>query len=344
MGKKQQLDVSWEGALKIFLVGFVFYFVYLVRDSVIWFAFALIISVLLDPVIIFLKKLKIPRIIGAILVYLSIFGFLGFLIYLTAPIFVFEIKQLSLSLPQYFQEINPYLENIGVEFQTNLQGITQDLSYRLKEISAGVFGALSFVFGGVFSTLFIISLAFFLSIQEKGIERIIVLFTPKKYEQFAINLFKKSQRKVSRWFGSRVLACLFVGIASFLFFLIFDVKYAFMLALLAGILNFIPYIGVLVASILIFVFIAVSDLWVKAVFGVLGFAVIQQIENYVLTPILTSRIVGLPPAAVLLSLVIGGQLLGILGAIFAIPVAGILYEFLKEYLERRKLDQVETEF
>ena len=95
MEKEQVLDISWGTIIKVFIAIFVFYFIYLARDIALWFFFALAISVLLAPAINFLKKFWMPKILAVLLVYFSIFGILGILIYLIAPIFISELKQLS---------------------------------------------------------------------------------------------------------------------------------------------------------------------------------------------------------------------------------------------------------
>jgi len=77
----------------------------------------------------------------------------------------------------------------------------------------------------------------------------------------------------------------------------------------------------------------------KAIFALFAFVLIQQIEGNILTPILTKKFIDLPPVLVLISLAIGGKLWGILGAILAIPLAGIIYEFLKDFLEKRKAEE-----
>ncbi len=334
--QRQLLDISWEAILKIFLVGFLFYGLYLVRDIVIWFVFALIISVLLNPAINLLRRLRVPRILAVVFVYLAIFGALGFVIYLAAPVFIFEIQQFTQLLPQYFGKISPLFEEMGIEALGNLESFTKALIGSLEKVSVGVFSAIAVFFGGVYSSIFILAIAFFLSLEEKAVERFLVLLSPKRYEDYVLELFKKCQAKISGWFGTRVLACLFIGVASFVIFLLFDIKYTFILALLAGILNFIPYLGPLVTGVLLFGFITLIDSWLKAVFVLIAFYIIQQIEGNLLTPILTKKFVGLPPVLVLISLVVGGKLFGLLGAIFAIPVAGILYEFLRVFLEKRK--------
>ena len=74
----------------------------------------------------------------------------------------------------------------------------------------------------------------------------------------------------------------------------------------------------------------------KAVFVLITFALIQQIDGNILSPILMKKIVSLPPALVVVSLVIGAKLWGFLGALLVIPLVGILFEFTKEFLQKRK--------
>lgn len=334
--QRQLLDISWKTILKILLAGFSFYILYLIRDIVIWFIFALIISVLLNPAIIFLKRFRIPRILAVVSVYLAIFGILGLIIYLTIPIFISEIQQFYGFFPQYFKKISPLFRELGIGTFTNLQSFTRILIEKLQEFSDNIFSALALFFGGISSTIFILTISFFLSLEEGWLERFLILITPKKHEESVLIIFKKCQNKVSGWFGTRVLACLFVGVVSLIVFLLFDVKYAFTFALLAGVLNFIPYLGPLLTAVMLFLFIGITGTWVKAILVLVAFYLIQHIEGLVLTPILTKKFIGLPPIIVLLSLVIGGKILGLLGAIFAIPVAGIIYEFLKDFLKKKK--------
>jgi len=334
---EKTLDVSWETIIKIFIATFIFYVIYLARDIAIWFFFALVISILLQPAVNFLRKIYIPKIIAIFLIYLSIFGFLGFLIYLTAPIFVYEIKNFSQSLPDYFERISPILKQLGFDVAEGFGEVANVLTGNLEKSSKSVISALLAFFGGLASTVFILTIAFFLSLEEKGVEKVLILLAPKKYEAYIITLFKRAQSKVAGWFGARILACLFVGVASFIVFYIFEVKYAFILALLAGILNFVPYIGPWITSMLLIVFVAsFSTSWFVLFYVLTAFLLIQLIENNLLTPILMKRMIDLPPVLVLLALLVGSQIFGFLGTIFAVPVFGIVYEFLKEFLEKRR--------
>lgn len=337
----QTLDISWKTISRIFIASFLFYIIFLARDIVIWFFFALVISILLQPAVNFLRKIHIPKILAITLIYLSIFGFLGILIYLTAPIFVYEIKQFSQSLPDYFERISPVLRQLGFNIAQGFQEVTSILIGNLEKSSKSVISAILTFFGGLLSTIFILTIAFFLSLEEKGVEKALIILSPKKYEEYIMGLFKRAQNKVAGWFGARILACLFVGVASFIVFYVFGIKYAFILALLAGILNFIPYIGPWITSILLFVFVAsTSNSWFLVFYILAGFLLIQLLENTLLTPILMKRMIDLPPVLVLLALLVGSQVFGFLGTIFAVPVFGIVYEFLKEFLEKRKEEEM----
>ncbi len=336
-GYHQLLDISWGTIVKLALAGFLVYVIFLIREILVWVLFGLIISVLFDPVIDALHKWHIPRVVSTMLVYFCIFGFLAYIVFATAPIFIHEVQEFSNRLPQYFEErISPSLQGLGVatfqDFQSFLDALTQDAAQN----TGNVFKAFFVIFGGIFSTIFVISVALFLSIEDRPIERIISLLFPPKYETLALNIWEKSQRKVSGWFLSRVISSLFVLFATYVTLLIFGVEQSrFSLSTLAALLNFIPIVGPVIAGILIALLVALESP-LQALFVLLAFTLIQQIDGNVLEPLLSKRFVGLPPALVLISFAIGVQFWGIMGAILAIPLAGVLYEFLRDFLKKRK--------
>ncbi len=335
MSNGRVLDISWETIFKISVAIICFYIIYSIRDILIWFIFALIISVLFNPAIDFLQRKKIPRILGVALVYIGVFGIFSLLIYLIIPLFSYEIQQFLQSLPRYFERISPPLRGLGFQAFENAEIFIRTLESSLEAMAGNIFNVLFTFFGGVFSTLFVITTAIFLSVEEKVIERALMLLFPKRYEAYALNLWGRCQKKVSSWFGARLLACLFVGVASYITFLLFHVKYPLTLGLLAGVLNFIPYIGPLLTGVLLFLIIFPLDI-LKTIFVLIAYTLIQMIEGNLLSPILMKKIIGLPPVLVLVALVIGGKLWGLLGAILVVPLAGILFEFLREFLQKRK--------
>jgi predicted PurR-regulated permease PerM len=165
----------------------------------------------------------------------------------------------------------------------------------------------------------------------------LAFITPHKYQENIVSFFEKAQTKVAGWFGARIIACVFVGVGSFIVFYIFGIEYAFLLAFVAGVLNFIPYIGPLITAILLLIFVMVSSgSWLITMYVLLAIWAVQAIENNLLTPFLMKKMIDLPPVLVLISLLLGAKVFGFLGTIFIVPVAGIIYEFIKEFLEKRR--------
>lgn len=333
------LNISWGTIFKIAVAFVLFYFLFLIKDILVWILFALIFSLLFNPAIDFLKKRGLPRGVAVAFVYIFLFGILGVTIYNIAPIFILEIQQFTQVFSEYFEKLSPPLRGLGIEAFESFEVFTLALEEWLLEASANIFAALGVIFGGVFAAFTIFVLALFISLEEKGVEKLVTVFTPKKYDALALSLWEKTQKKVSGWFGVRILASLFVGLMTFVALYVLKVDYAVSLAFFAGITNFIPIIGPLIAGIAIGLLILL-DSWVKAAFVVFVFIVIQQIES-ILVPFLSKKFVGMSPVLVFVALLVGGNLWGILGAVLAIPVFGILFEFLRDFLKRKKEAEAE---
>lgn len=325
--------------MRICLAGLLFYVIYLVRDAVVWFFFGLVISVLLNPIVVFFQMFKIPKVVAIVLTYFLIFGTLGLIIYLSAPIFIDEIRQFSVSVPQYLEKLSPIFEGLKIEALQNIDNLTEGLAQGLEKFSSGILNAIVAFFGGIASTVFILSIAFFISLEESGVEKFLTLITPKKYEGYVMALFERCQKKISGWFGVRIIACFFVAAASAVVFYLFRIDYVLILASLGGVMNFIPFLGSFFAGLIILLFVGMTASWGKAIMVLIAFIIIQQIENNIISPVLMKKFIGLPPVMVLISLVVGGQIFGFLGALFAVPVFGIIYEFTKEFLEKKKEEE-----
>ncbi len=338
MDKERLLDISWGTILKISVLIISFYILYQIKDILIWFVFALIISILFNPAIDFLRKLKIPRALAVFFVYVGFFGIFILLIYFTVPLFTSEIRQFSQLSPQYFEKISPPLRELGIRAFEDIETFIKVLSGTLERISTNILNVLFSIFGGIFASIFMLAIAIFISLEEKGIERALILLFPQKYDGYISSLFKRCQKRVSGWFTTRILSCIFVGAATYIALLIFKSPYPFSFGLISGVLNFIPIIGPVITGVLLFMIISLGSLF-KAIFVLLVFTLIQQIEGNILIPLLSKKFIGLSPVLVLLSLAIGGVLWGFLGAILAVPLAGILVEFLKDFLKKKKEEE-----
>lgn len=299
------------------------------------FFFALVISILLEPAIKLLQKIRIPRGLSVTIIYVSVFLISAVLVYYSSSIFISELLEFSYVLPDYLEKISPPFKAIGIEAFESTEKFLSTIEGATEKMAGSIFGALSSFFGGVLSTVFVVTIALFVSLEENPISKIIALLVPRKHEDFAFSLFQRSQEKISGWFISRIIACFFVGLASFLVLMLFEVDYPFTLALLAAGLEFLPTVGPILTAAIVFL-IVIVDSTSRAIFILIAFTLIQQIESNILTPILTKKFVKVPAVLVLLALAIGGKLWGILGAILSVPLVGILFEFFKDFLRTRK--------
>jgi predicted PurR-regulated permease PerM len=332
MKEEKILDISWETIFKITALLALIYLLYLTREILILIFFAFVISFLTEPAISFLER-KIPRGFSALLVYLFFFFFLGLLIFFLVSPILSESQNFIKSIPEYFEKISPTLKKFGILTSENFEDWLKGFQNWLINASKSIFSAIFVIFGGVSSTLTVFFLALFISL-EKGIgKRLISFFSPREKEESFLTIFQRCQEKVSAWFGSRLLSCLFVFLLTLISLLAFKIEYAFSLSLFAGFSNLIPIVGPIISAILIF-FFAFLNSFQKAIFALLAFILIQLIEGNILMPILTKKFVGLSPFLTLVSVLIGGKILGFWGAIFSIPLAAMIIETAKELLKR----------
>lgn len=341
MENERVLDISWGTLLKIAIVFLGFYILYLIKDILLWILFGLIISILFNPVINFLERRRIPRTIAAIFVYVAVFAILSLIFYWTIPIFVVEVQQFTQLFPQYFEKLAPPLRGLNIEAFESFETFTQVLQDWLIRASSSIFGAIVSIFGGIFSTATIFAIAIFFSIEEKEVDKAMKLLVPKKNETYFLRLWERCQIKTAAWFGARALSSLFVGLITYVTLKIFSTEYAAVLALFAGVMDIIPVLGPIFSGLIIITLTALSSP-AKAFLILIALILIQQIEGNVITPILTKKMVGLPAILVLTALLIGGKLWGILGAILTIPLVGVIYEFLRDYLQKRKEEAATT--
>ena len=138
------LDISWKTILKISIAIACFYVLFLVRDVLIWFIFALTISILANPAVEFLQKRKVPRTLGVILIYVAVLGVLGFLIYLMIPLFVSELKLFVGYLPQYFENVSPLFQGLGFKAFENIGIFVKSASQFLEGMADNIFSVLHY--------------------------------------------------------------------------------------------------------------------------------------------------------------------------------------------------------
>ena len=339
--KKQVVSISPSTIFRVTFVILILIFLYLIRDVIVLFLFALIIASAIAPIVNILEKIKIPRVFGALFVYILVIGILGFLISLIVPSIARDVKDLSSNIPNYIEHLSAKFEAIKkassryqdviIQFQKFLAGIGDFL----RKSASNLFSTAINIFGGVLSFLVALVISFYLSVQKKGVQNILTSIVPHEHRDYVLNLWERSQVKLGRWLQGQLFLGIIVGVLVYIGLSLLNVKFALLLAVLAGILEIFPYIGPVLAAIpaiiLGFLQAPILGLWVLILY-----IVIQQLENYLIVPLVIGSIVKLNPVAVILSLLIGGKLGGIPGMILAVPITAVVAEFVRDLVKKKK--------
>ena len=143
-------------------------------------------------------------------------------------------------------------------------------------------------------------------------------------------------RTVGGYVGGNLLISLIAGIGAAIILFALGSEYAIALAVVVAVLDLIPLAGATLAAIIVATVSFIELGWVKGVIVVVFFVLYQQLENHILQPIIYGRTVQLSPLTVLIAILIGAELVGILGALAAIPVAGIVQAIIREIVRWRR--------
>ena len=333
------LHMDWQTVAKLAILVICLYLTFILKDIIIWFVFALVISILFNFIIDSLQKKKVPRIVSATFLYLGFFALLGFFIYKTAPILLYELEDFMANLPAYLKKISPFFEKIGVDSFKNTKTFMATVQEGLNTAGGSFGNGIASIFGGAASTALVVAMAFFISLERQFVEKILSAFAPPQYKEYLFGLWRRSKKKVSGWFVTRLIGIVFIGLGVYVVLMILNVKYAFILSVIAGVLDLLPFIGPLVAAVALFAVVSLNSL-PQAIFVAVAFLILQQIENQVLFPIIFKKLIGLPPVLVLVAFAVGGELWGAAGAILGIPLAGVVYEIIKDYLIKRQRNEL----
>jgi predicted PurR-regulated permease PerM len=240
------------------------------------------------------------------------------------------LEQVSISNPMTGEVVH---DEAGAVF--SLRDGVIELRNALTNASDGFVQTVSIVFGGFVSFVLIIIFSFYFSVQDKGIDDFLRLVVPAKYTNKVLDLWKRSQKKIGLWMQGQLLLGLIVGVLTYLGLTVLGVRYSLLFAIIAGLLEIIPLFGPVLASIPA-IALAFVDGGPSLGFLVIGlYLIIQQFENHLIHPLVVSKVVGVPPILIILSLLVGGHLAGFLGIILAVPLAAVLQELVAEISRER---------
>lgn len=278
-----------------------------------------------------------PRPIAILAVYLIVIALLGFLIYLIVRNTVTQLISLAesmsrLLIPSSNGQDSPLVRillSIGLS-HNQIQAIAQQLGSQLTNVAGtvagGVLPVLSSVASGLVNILLTVVISIYLLVDGSRAVRWLRDRTPASQRGRIGSMITIIQNVVGGYIRGQITLCFIVGVLVGVGMAILGMPYAVLLGVLTFITEFIPVLGTIVAG-TISVLLALTQGWVTAVLVLAYFVLVHIFEGYVLAPRLLGKAVGLHPVVSLLALIIGAELFGPWGAIFASPTAGLIQAF-----------------
>lgn len=332
----KDISITTETLFRIIFVVIGAVLLYLVRDIVAILLFSIIIAASITPLANWLQKRGIPRTLGVFGIYLIAFLILGGILYMIIAPLSSELDNLSLTVPVYFDKVDLFFNAIrdSAPQYENLITIIQDslgeFSMSLAHLSSNIFGTTGKLFGGFVSALFTVVISFYLSARENGISMFLRAVTPKEKQPYVLGLWARAQHKLGKWFQAQIAVSFIVGILIYIGLAIFGIQHKVLLAVIAAALEIIPLFGPILSAIPAVMFGLLKSP-IVALWIILIYTIVQQLENHVIVPNLMNRTVGLNPVIVIIALLVGGKLFGIPGIILGVPVAVVLVEIIKDF-------------
>lgn len=345
MQEKRIIEISSASVIRVIFIILVLVFLYIIRDVLAILFLSIIIASAVGHLAGWLDRKGYPYKLGVVTIYLGGFFLFIFLVYLIVPSLTDEVKQISLSVPAYFEKISFNLkafENFASRYYDiggGIQHLFNQMGEQLGNLASDIFSTVANIFGGAISAVAVLVISIYLSFQEKGIRRFLRSVVPTEHEDYVINLWERVQRKLGRWLQGQIILGLIIGILVYLGLSILGVPYALFLAIFAGIFELIPIVGPVIALVpaAILAFMQSPLLGFLTVFL---YGAIQQTESHILVPRVIQKVVGLNPVIVILALLVGANLAGVLGVILAVPITVVVVEIFRDMVGSRKKQEM----
>jgi predicted PurR-regulated permease PerM len=323
-----------------------------VRTFVAWFVIALFLAAALNPAVNWLQRRHrlIKRPLAIALTYLGVMVALLFIVGIFLPLLVDQIQGLTTfiaSVAQAPEGPTEYLKGLAQQyglgsvferFSDELGDIRNQLGELLQNLLSST-GAIAVSAAGFVAALAtVLTLTFFLLLgSERYVNAGVGLF-PEPHRPLVRRILDQSAGAVSGYISGNLAISAICGVTTFVVLMLLGMPYAAPLALLVAVLDLIPLVGATLGGALLVVVGLFVEPW-KAVVLLVFVLLYQQVESNVLQPLVYSKAVQLNGLVILIALLIGGQLLGIPGALLAIPVAEIIRIVVTELLAYRRTGQ-----
>lgn len=305
--------------LSVLFLGFIF----LVREIILQLFVALLLMTIFDPLVNRIAKIKIPRSIAVLVVYILFIGILGGVVAVITPVVIDQSTKFVGALPGY-------LVNIGVTRDFSDKVVAGFLT-TVGDIPGEVLRLTYSLFSNFLNVVTVLAFAFYMLLSRNKLDDQLGIFFGEEKKKELGRLINQLEYRLGGWARGELTLMFAVGLGNYVGYLLLGVPFALPLAILAGLFEIIPIIGPIVSAVPgVIIGFGISPLMG---FGVAGMAfLVQQLENYILVPKIMEKSVGVSPIVTLIAITVGAHLAGFVGVIISVPVVITLQVLASEYL------------
>lgn len=324
----KQYSLALKIILTVFLIGGLIWFF----REILWVISLVLISALvvyaISPGVTFLAERKFPHWLAVIMVYLVFLALLVLVFYLIIPIIIDEIVELTQLLPRYINLLQPMIEDFlkmvqSPQFEELVTTLIQQAPANLQQVLNQITAITFTLFYRLLELVIILFLVFYLLKDLNKIKIGIARAVPHPYRYEFVRILNVLDEKVGAYLRGNLFRCIIVGLLTGIGLYILGMPFYFVLGVLAGLFNIIYYIGPYIAGIPA-VLISLSPDTPGILVILIFYVLVQTVDAFILTPLLLGKAVDIRPFTIIVSILIGGTLLGVLGIILAIPFAATL--------------------
>ena len=332
--------VVWATLVLVFVV-LSFWLLYRFTQVVFILFIAVLMGTVIRPAVTWLHQRGLPRTAGVILIYLLLLALVIGFVLLLFPLIVEQSTTISAAVPGYYQGLREWLTNnpsqvlmrLGEFLPVTQQGLelVQQTGPQMLASAGQALGYVGLAAKVIFIAIVILVLAFYWTLDGPRIIQSLLLLVPDGQRESISELISAMETKIGFYLAGQGVLCLAIGTMALIAYLLIGLPNAFVLALIAGVLEAVPMVGPLLGAIPAAV-IALSIAPSKLVWVIVASLVIQQLENSLLVPRVMRKAVGVNPFVSLLAIFAFSSLFGIAGALMAIPMAAIIQLLLDRFV------------
>lgn len=333
----------WATLVTLFVI-FIFWLFYRFYKIAFTIFIAIVIATVIRPLVNWMSRRRIPQVLGVLIIFILLIGFLTGFIFLLYPLIVDQSATIVTSVQGYYlglrtwmtQNSNGLLALMGsflpekIPSLTPLQPTGQQILASAEQVLGFISGTFNVIFTGLSFSLFVL----YWTINGPRTIQSIINLLPKQNRESILEIITAVETKLGYFIAGQGVLCLVIGVLAMIAYSIIGLPNALVLALVAGVMEAVPMIGPVLGAIPAAV-IALSISPSKLIWVITATLIIQQLENQLLVPRVMKKAVGVNPFVSLLSIFAFSSLFGIAGALMAIPIAAMIQLVLDRFVFNR---------